>query len=95
MTIPKNAIPFGITPSIFTDELLATNQGFTQDANNYYVWYTTEFSVHQIKIQFIGALTSQAITFGPVLAVGIAVPEIFLVYVVIAARRLKRKPENA
>jgi len=95
MTIPKTAIPFGTTPAIFMDGLLATHQGFTQDANNFYVWYTTEFSTHQIKIQFIGASTSEAITFGPVLAVGIAVPEIFLVYVVIAARRLKRKPENA
>jgi len=95
MTIPKTAIPFGTTPAIFMDGLLATHQGFTQDANNFYVWYTTEFSTHQIKIQFIGASTSEAVTFGPLLAVGIAVPEIFLVYVVIAARRLKRKPENA
>jgi vacuolar-type H+-ATPase subunit I/STV1 len=30
----------------------AQNQGYTQDADNYYVWYTTHFSTHQIKIMF-------------------------------------------
>ena len=94
MTIPKNAIPFGTIPVLFVDGLRGTNQGYTQDANSFYVWFTTDFSAHEMKIQFAGPQI-QSITFGPVLAVGIAIPEIILIYAVIAVRRLKRKPENA
>jgi hypothetical protein len=52
MTIPKSAIAVGTTPKIYIDNQLAANQGYTQDANNYYVWYTTQFSTHQISIVF-------------------------------------------
>ena len=90
MTIPKTVIPYGITPVVNIDGQPAPNQGYTQDANNFYVWYTTPFSTHQVTIQFTGSSTSHA-TFGPVLAVVIIVPEIILVYMVIAFRRLKRK----
>ena len=90
MTIPKPAIPYGTTPVVYIDGQPAPNQGYTQDANNFYVWYTTQFSTDQVVIQFTGSLTSKA-TFGPVLAVAITVPEIILVYAVIAFRRLKRK----
>ena len=95
MTIPKTAIQFGTTPVIYIDDQQALNQGYTQDANNYYVWYTTQFSTHQVKIQFVVPSTLQAISFGSVLAVGITVPEIILIYTVIAIKRLKRKPDNA
>jgi hypothetical protein len=94
ITIPKTAIPYGTTPVVFIDDQQATNQGYTQDAENFYVWYTTQFSTHQVTIQFAVPLTSHAASFGPVLAVGIIVPEIILAYAVIAVRRLKRKPEN-
>ena len=90
MTIPKPTIPYGTTPVVNIDGQPAPNQGYTQDANNFYVWYTTQFSTHQVTIRFTGSSTSQA-TFGPVLAVAITVPEIILVYTVIAFRRLKRK----
>jgi hypothetical protein len=95
MTIPKTAIHYGTTPVIYIDDLQVTNQGYTQDANNFYVWYTTQFSTHQVAIQFVVPSTSQATSFGSVLAVGVTVPEIILIYTVIALRRLKRKPENA
>jgi hypothetical protein len=95
MTIPKTAIQFGTTPVIYIDDQQALNQGYTQDANNYYIWYTTQFSTHQVKIQFVVPSTLQAISFGSVLAVGITVPEIILIYTVIAIKRLKRKPDNA
>jgi hypothetical protein len=94
MTIPKNAILYGTIPVLFVDGLRGTNQGYTQDSNSYYFWFTTDFSAHDMKIQFAGPQI-QSITFGPVLAVGIAIPEIVLIYAVIAVRRLKRKPENA
>jgi hypothetical protein len=57
MTIPKSAIPFGTSPIIYIDNQAAQNQGYTQDPNNYYVWYTTHFSTHQITIQFTTAQT--------------------------------------
>jgi hypothetical protein len=94
ITIPKTAIPYGTTPVVFIDGQQATNQGYTQDPENFYVWYTTQFSTHQVTIQFAVPLTSQAASFGPVLAVGIIAPEIILAYAVIAASRLRRKPEN-
>ena len=52
ITIPKSAVPFGTTPTIYIDGQPAKNQGYTQDTNNYYVWYTTQFSTHQISIVF-------------------------------------------
>jgi hypothetical protein len=95
MTIPKTAIHYGTNPVIYIDGQQAPNQGYTQDANNYYVWYTTQFNTHQVSIHFIAPSTSQATSFGSVLAVGVTVPEIILIYIVIAVRRLKRKPDNA
>ena len=52
ITIPKSAVPYGTTPTIYIDDQPAQNQGYTQDTNNYYVWYTTHFSTHQISIVF-------------------------------------------
>ena len=95
MTIPKTAVPYGTSPVIFIDGQQSTDQGFTQDANNFYVWYTVQFSTHQVKIQFAASSILQNTFFGSLLAIGITVPEIILIYAVIAVRRLKRKPENA
>jgi hypothetical protein len=94
ITIPKTAILYGTNPKVLIDDQLASNQGYVQDTDNFYVWYTTQFSMHLIKIQFAGSLTSQASSFEPLLAVGIITPEIILVYTVIAVRRLRRRPEN-
>jgi outer membrane protein assembly factor BamB len=52
MTIPKNLIPDGTTPTIYIDNQKAEKQGYTQHTDNYYVWYTTGFSSHQISIMF-------------------------------------------
>ena len=54
MTIPKSFIPYGKVPVIFIDDQRAQNQGYTQDSYNYYVWYTTHFSIHQVSIEFVG-----------------------------------------
>jgi outer membrane protein assembly factor BamB len=58
ITIPKSAVLYGTTPTIYIDGQPAQNQGYTQDANNYYVWYTTQFTTHQISIEFTTATTS-------------------------------------
>ena len=94
ITIPKSAIPYETNPIILIDGQQSTNQGYSQDANNFYVWFTVQFSTHIVKIQFIASSILQDVSFGSVLAVGITVPEIILIYSVIAVRRLKRKPEN-
>ena len=59
MTVPISSVPYGTTPIVYIDGVQAANQGYTQDANNYYVWYTTHFSTHQIQIQFTGKLKQQ------------------------------------
>ena len=93
ITIPKIAVPYGTTPTIYIDNRPAQDQGFTQDLNNFYVWYTTHFSTHWVKVQFVTSSTSQTI-FAPVLSLVIIVPEIILIYTVIAVRRLRRKPDS-
>jgi hypothetical protein len=52
ITIPKSAVSYGTTPIIYIDSQPAKDQGYTQDSNNYYVWYTTTFSTHKISIVF-------------------------------------------
>jgi hypothetical protein len=52
LTLSKDAIPYGTTPVIYIDGVQVANQGYTEDANNYYIWYTTSFSTHTVTIQF-------------------------------------------
>jgi hypothetical protein len=95
MTIPKTAISYGTSPVVYIDDQQAPNQGYTQDANDFYVWYTTSFSTHQVSIQFVVPSTSPASSLGPVLAVVTTVAEIILIFTVIAVKRLRQKPGNA
>jgi len=82
------------TPIIYIDGQQAPDQGYAQDANNFYVWFTTNFSTHQVTIDF-KEIKTQVGSLGPEVALGITVPEIILIYTVIAFKRLKRTPENA
>jgi hypothetical protein len=95
MTIPKEAIHYGTSPVVFIDGQETLNQGYTQDDYNFYVWYTAEFSTHQMKIQFTNPKTSIVASFNPLFAIVITVPGIILLYTVIAVRHLNRKPEDA
>jgi len=45
-------VPYGTTPTIYIDGQPVSSQGYTQDSNNYYAWYATQFSTHQISIVF-------------------------------------------
>jgi hypothetical protein len=94
MTIPKTAILYGTAPVVFIDGQQAKNQGYTQDPENFYVLYSTQFSTHQIKIQFVVPLMPQQSSFTTVLTICFIIPEIVVVYTVIAVKRLRRKPEN-
>jgi N-acetylneuraminic acid mutarotase len=53
ITIPKSAVSYGTTPTIYIDGQQAQAQGYTQDHSSYCVWFTTEFSTHQVNITFI------------------------------------------
>jgi len=55
MTISKSQVPAGTTPQVYIDGVLAANQGYSEDGQNYYVWYSTSFSVHNVKIEFTGS----------------------------------------
>ncbi len=52
MTIPKNAIPYGTTPTVYIDSQEASNQGYTQNSKNFYMWYTTNFGTHEVSVVF-------------------------------------------
>ena len=52
MTIQKSLICNDTIPTIYIDDQIAENQGYAQDGDNYYVWYTTDFSTHQVSIVF-------------------------------------------
>jgi hypothetical protein len=94
MTIPKIAIPYGTNPFVYIDGRLAPDQGYTQNDNNYYVWYTTQFSTHQVTIQFAVPPTPQVVPSGLVLAVGIPVTAIILVLAVLAIKLPRRKNDT-
>src|SRR5208337_3328434 len=92
-TIPKNDVSYEASPLVFIDNQQAQNQGYNEDDNNFYVWYTTNFSTHQISIQFMISPTSKA-SLGSMLAIVITIPEIIAVYTIIATKNLRRKPED-
>jgi hypothetical protein len=76
MAITKSAVSNGENPIVFIDGQKAPNQGYAQDATNFYIWYITKFSTHNLTTQFKLPSTSSASSFGPVLAVSLTVPEI-------------------
>ena len=87
-TIPKTAILYGTTPLVYIDNLQSLNQGYSQDTNNFYVWYTTQFSTHQITIQFKVPTTSTSETsLGIVALIIINVVVIVLIFAAVVIRR--------
>jgi hypothetical protein len=100
VTIPKTAVASGATPTIYIDGTTARNQGYTQDADNYYVWYTSHFSTHQISIVFQTTSTSPMPT--PQLGfpqeylyvIAIAVIIVVAVVATVAVKKIKNKQPN-
>ena len=93
MTIPKTAVYHGTTPSVYIDGLQAPQQGYTQDAHNFYVWFTTFQGLHRVSIQF-GVIPITLTSLEPLFIIGVTAPEIISVFTVIAVRNLRRRPEN-
>jgi hypothetical protein len=90
MTIPKTAIQFGTVPVVYIDGAKAQDQGYTQDANNFYVWFTTHFSTHNITISFSGGSTS-GLNIPVVEIAGIVVVIVVLAGLVIVLRTKRQK----
>ena len=94
ITIPKSAVTFGKTPTIYVGNQKASNQGYVQDADNYYVWGTTHFNggfYGSLTITFSNA-SSLEITVGPII-VGVIIVVAGAI-LVLAYRRKKRTTPN-
>ena len=89
ITVSKSNVPYGTIPTIYVDNQPAQNQGYKQDSNNYYVWYTTHFSAHIVSIIFTA--TSSVPEFPSTIGLAFAIMIISIVAVLIAS---KRKLEN-
>ncbi len=94
MTIPKIAIPYGANPVVYIDGQKAQDQGYSQNDNNYYVWYTTKFSTHQMAIQFALSPLPQGVSSELVIFAIIPVAAIILVITVLAIKRSRRKTDR-
>jgi hypothetical protein len=100
MTIPKSDISYGVSPVVYINGQKTSDQGYTQDANNFYVWFITSFDtnlenvVSQVTVQFLLPSTTSATSLGSVLAIGITVPEIISIFTIIAVKNLRRKPDD-
>ncbi len=93
ITIAKRDVTFGTTPVVYIDGDLAQDQGFTQDTENFYVWFTTQFSTHQVQVQFSGQAEAESQTQVIWYALIIAVVVLVLAVVVFVAwKRRKIKP---
>ena len=94
VTIPRSALPYGTTPTIYIDNQPAQDQSYAQDSNNYYVWYTTHFSTHQVSIMFTTTSPSPSPTaqssLPPEAIYGIATA-VAIVAIVIAVTVLKKR----
>ena len=93
MTIPKAEVSNGISPVVYIDSQQSSSQGYTEDANNFYVWYTTNSGTHQISMQLEIPSTSKASSL-PIIFVGVTVAEIISIFTIISVRRLRQKSSN-
>jgi hypothetical protein len=57
VTVPKTAVCNAASIAVLIDGQRAQNQGYCQNANYYYVWFTTHFSTHQVSIVFATTTT--------------------------------------
>jgi len=109
ITIPKNSVKYGAKPTIFIDGQPASNQGYTQDSSNYYVWYITHFSSHQISIIFTmsvspsptasnggsqGQLSLLEVVYGLVTAVAVVTVVVIVLQVITKGRRAKARQSS-
>ncbi len=93
LTIPKSEVPDGSIPIIYIDGQIAQNQGYTQDSSNYYVWFTTHFSTHQVTIVFAKTSSDSSIMLQAIYGVAVAAAVVVIVMVVLKLA-IKDKPHK-
>ncbi len=97
MTLPKNALSNATNPTIYIDNQLALDQGYTEDADNYYIWYTTHFSTHRVSIQFSNEAVRGGVE-GEVnfiqIIYGVAVALVIVVSVVVVVKLVTREKKK-
>jgi YVTN family beta-propeller protein len=95
MTLQKSAILYGTNPVVYIDGNQALNQGYTQDADNFYIWYTTYFSTHEMTILFTSTPSATpTATLNPPASMSLNVPvmgAIILIGLVLIGLLVKRK----
>jgi hypothetical protein len=52
VTVPKNAVPRRAVPVVYVDGEQAAAQGWTEDGNSYYVWFSAFFGSHKVDLAF-------------------------------------------
>jgi len=52
ITIPKNVVEPDTAPTVYINQQKAAEQGYNQDQDNYYVWYTPQNGQNQVTIAF-------------------------------------------
>ncbi len=80
-------------PTIYIDDQKAENQGYTQYADNYYVWFTTHFSTHEVSIEFTELSAKQNQPFGllEIAIVGVSVAAAVVAVTAFVFVSIKRK----
>ncbi|HZW55303.1 MAG TPA: Ig-like domain repeat protein [Nitrososphaerales archaeon] len=58
ISVPKNDVPNGLVPVVYVNGTRAGTQSYTEDANYYYVTFTTHFSTDSIDVLFSSSSTS-------------------------------------
>ncbi len=87
ITVPKTTVNYGATPKIYINSQVAPDQGFSQDANNYYVWYKTIFSDYELSIVFAANAPSDGYPLWIILFIVIIVFSISVTAVVLSKKR--------
>ena len=91
ITVPKTVLAYGVTPKIYVNNQMAPNQGFSEDTNNYYVWYKTVFSNYELSIVFATDASPAGFPITVILAIVVMI--IFSLYIVGVVSK-KRKASN-
>lgn len=52
ITVPKAAVTCGVKPAIYVNNQVAQNQGFSQDASSYKLWYKASSTNYELSIVF-------------------------------------------
>ncbi len=91
ITLPQTAIPYGTTPVVYIDGQKAQNQGYSQDNGNFYVWYTTHFSTHEVSIIFTTPASQQTMAY---VEAGLIVAILILIILAIALYKVLKNRKN-